>query len=299
MADHDSLMNTDDPCDDDVVVIDDLDRLSSIYDDDMVEKYNDSNGKNRWRCKWCGTTFSGWNATKALFHVTKTPKSDIKICRVRIDAMHERRYSELLQRSSKKRERYSTSNETIERPIVSHNDKTASILDTKKSSSVTPTAKKRNVNECDNLLQHSVGTNTTLSSKSAAQAPGFFTPSSTSMKENKSFVQMLIHDGSIPTAESKLTMSIADMIHCCGLPLSLVSDPKFRKVLSLAKAVGKNYQPPSRNFVPSELLDLNYDVYIKKNQEVLYKEADVFGISFFGDGATIKKLPLINMLGYG
>lgn len=37
--------------------------ISSIYDDDMVEKYVDDGGANRWRCKWCDMSFAGWNAT--------------------------------------------------------------------------------------------------------------------------------------------------------------------------------------------------------------------------------------------
>jgi hypothetical protein len=71
---------------------------------------------------------------------------------------------------------------------------------------------------------------------------------------------------------------------------------KFRRVLLLAKCATKKYTPPGRNKVAGELLDLNYDLYIKKAFESLIKEADVYGISFFGDAATVKKAPLINIL---
>jgi hypothetical protein len=31
----------------------------SIFDDDMVTKYTDSNGRPRWKCKWCNNDYSG------------------------------------------------------------------------------------------------------------------------------------------------------------------------------------------------------------------------------------------------
>jgi len=38
---------------------------------------------------------------------------------------------------------------------------------------------------------------------------------------------------------------------------------------------------------------------MKTHYEKLYKDIDIFGVSFYGDGATIKKLPLINILASG
>jgi hypothetical protein len=91
-------------------------------------------------------------------------------------------------------------------------------------------------------------------------------------------------------------MAIADLIHACGLPFSLASHHKFLRVLSLSKLVSKKFVPPGRNKIAGELLDLNYQLYKQKNLELLQKEANIFGISFFGDGATVKKSPLINIL---
>ena len=63
-----------------------------------------------------------------------------------------------------------------------------------------------------------------------------------------------------PTAESNLTMAVADLIHSLGLPFSRSSDPKFRLLLKIAKAVPSTYTPPSRNQVlAGKLLELNYD----------------------------------------
>lgn len=78
--------------------------LSSIFEDDMIEKFSDKDGNKRRLCKWCGTSFAGWHATtKAIAHVNKLTKSDIKPCKVVIDEDHTTRYQSLLSSTKKKR----------------------------------------------------------------------------------------------------------------------------------------------------------------------------------------------------
>jgi hypothetical protein len=124
----------------------------------------------------------------------------------------------------------------------------------------------------------------------------FATVETTEKKVSPRLYQQKLTDAVDPQAESQLTMAIADLIHSCGLPFSLASHHKFHRVLTLAKLVTKKYVPPGRNKVAGELLDLNYDLYIKNTTELLMKEADVYGLTFFGDAATVKKTPLINIL---
>jgi hypothetical protein len=45
------------------------------------------------------------------------------------------------------------------------------------------------------------------------------------------------------------------------------------------------------------LLDINYKNIQEHNQEILCREADVFRLAWLSDGATIARLPLINILG--
>ena len=114
--------------------------------------------------------------------------------------------------------------------------------------------------------------------------------------ESPRFFQQKLIDVVDPQSESELTMAIADLIHACGLPFSLASHHKFHRVLTLAKVVSKKYVPPGRNKIAGELLDLNYELYMKKTSELLLKESEIYGITFFGDAATVKKSPLINIL---
>lgn len=273
--------------DDDTVddVIEGLE-ISSIYDDDMVEKYVDDKGSNRWRCKWCNMTFAGWNATKALHHVNKVSGKDIKPCRARIDKERAMIYAEFQKKTETKRNKKVETATAIERSIVSHNNTAAESLQKRRRSSTNSTPSK------SSRLKQNIDTGDTLSSVT------MFTPhgSPSSNKKQKLYIQTTVHDGGNSTFDNNLTMAIADLIHSCGLPFRLCSEPKFRKVLQLSRLSGTKFTPPSRNSVAGELLDLNYDEYLKKNMLSLMKEVDIFGLTFYGDGATVRKMPLINVL---
>jgi hypothetical protein len=41
---------------------------------------------------------------------------------------------------------------------------------------------------------------------------------------------------------------------------------------------------------------LNYEAYLEKNMFLLKKELELFGMMTYGDGATVKKMPLINVI---
>ncbi len=45
-----------------------------------------------------------------------------------------------------------------------------------------------------------------------------------------------------------------------------------------------------------ELLDINFRYAYDVNKTAIMTKAALFGLSWLGDGATIKKMPLINML---
>ena len=273
--------------------------VGSIFDDDMVEKYIDTDGKARWRCKWCDNSFVGWNATKAVCHVNKLVKTDIKPCKVRIDPDYAKRYESMLKETQRKRTRSKDSNEAIDRSIASHNNVTASTLDTRLSTASSISSKRSKLS------------NTTSDSSTKITSPSKFfvffqsdridisyfvsdslcikanqeivlakNPKNNQKKDNKNFFQLSLIDEPNPSVESRLTMSIADMIHSLGLPFSLASDRKFRHVLQLARGAGSTYKPPDRNSVSGELLDLNYEQYLKKNINMLEKDVNDFGLTY-------------------
>jgi transposase-like protein len=125
-----------------------LDELKTIFDDEHIEKYNDKgDGKPRWRCKWCQNTFASWNATKALAHVVKTSKADIKACTGRIDDRSKALYERLYDKSKKRRE------QSIERVSQLHN----SIVSNNKRSSIAFSDQKKRRRK-GNVLDETVDT---------------------------------------------------------------------------------------------------------------------------------------------
>ena len=116
-----------------------------IFEDDMIEKYSDNDGKPRWRCKWCNTSFAGWNATKAIRHVNKVRGMDIKVCKVRIDVEHTRRYQYLMKQSERKRTRSRENHGAMDRSINTHNNITASTLESRRSNNSTISSKKSKI----------------------------------------------------------------------------------------------------------------------------------------------------------
>jgi hypothetical protein len=231
--------------------------VGSIFDDDMIEKYSDKEGKPRWTCKWCSQDYSGWNATKVIRHLNKVVGGDIKPCKAKIDEEYIERYRHFATKMERKRTHLLQSLEAIDRSISTHNHVTASALDERRSFSSSISTKKSKPSNDINPNDSPPQSTTLFSSKS---------------NDTRNYQQLKIHDGPNPSADSKLTMCIADMVHSLGLPFSLTSDPKFRKVITLARAVGSNYNPPSRNMISNELLDLNYDQYKKKNMSLLSKD---------------------------
>ena len=96
--------------------------------------------------------------------------------------------------------------------------------------------------------------------------------------------------------ETRLTVSIADLIISEGLSFNLSQKPRFEKVLELARTVSKFYQSPNRKLISKDLLDVIHDQNMERNLSLIEKESSIFGLLFIGDGATISRIPLLNIL---
>ena len=240
--------------------------LHSIWEDDMIEKLTSKEkGKLIWRCKWCNKVFVGWNATKALQHVNKVGKVDIKPCPGRIDKYHQIIYDKLYVKNGKRKRSNNECNKAIDRSLSTHNETTAVELDSTKKGPNKGNSQSAVTNSFAQPLFSSQKKLRPTSNESASLVSQTSTIGDrTDDGLSSGFVQRLIYDGPNPSGDSRLTMAIADMIHGRGLAFTLASHPKFRKVLQLAKVVGSNYKPPNRIAVAGPLLNLNYKAYQKK-----------------------------------
>ena len=68
-----------------------LSSISSIWEDDRIEKL----GNNHWKCLWCNVKFQGINTTEALSPVIGTKCMHINKCITSIDQAYLSKYKEL------------------------------------------------------------------------------------------------------------------------------------------------------------------------------------------------------------
>ncbi len=111
--------------------------------------------------------------------------------------------------------------------------------------------------------------------------------------------QMKLCASDIPTnaiAGQRMDIAIADFMHSHMLPFSLTECPKFLKLLNTAKSLGTGYLPPDRRKMSGPLLDVLYNTNKEEMIKNLLLESKIFGVTIFGDGATITNIPLMNIL---
>ena len=99
-----------------------------------------------------------------------------------------------------------------------------------------------------------------------------------------------------PQAEEELHIAIAHWIAAHCLPFSMSEDALFKRILVKARATNHKYVPPTRYQVAGRLLDANFAAYQNDSLDSLLADVDTYGVSIFGDGATIVKTPMINIL---
>jgi hypothetical protein len=66
--------------------------------------------------------------------------------------------------------------------------------------------------------------------------------------------------------------------------------------VKVCRLVGEDFVVPNCMKIGGELLDMNYENTYNQNKAELMNEAKVFGFAWMGDGATIHKMPLMNIL---
>lgn len=262
--------------------------LNTIWDDDKIEKYTDNKGQRYWKCLWCSRSFQHWNATKALFHVNKETGGDVRKCSsAAIDSAHKQEYRKLMDKHSQQKRSQKTLIESKKRSSDEY------LVGAGEAYTASRKKKSRTLMPSPDALSGPSTQDFPIHLSFSTQQE---TPSSRSSSNIPRYHQQKLGDVVDQASEAQLSMAIADLIHSCGLPFSLASHHKFQRVLSLAKCASTKYVPPGRNRVAGDLLDLNYKIYTQGMMEKLMKEANVYGLSFFGDGATIRKSPLINIL---
>ncbi len=67
-------------------------------------------------------------------------------------------------------------------------------------------------------------------------------------------------------------------------------------MIKQARFVPVTYVPPSGKDIGGRLLVENYNIHMTETTAKLFQDAEFFGLTAMGDGATICKYPLTNVL---
>ena len=106
---------------------------------------------------------------------------------------------------------------------------------------------------------------------------------------SKSYTQKTIFSSINIASNDVARAAIAEGIHCCGLSFSLVDHPKFKNMLKCMLGVSGNFKFPNRKEIGGALLKTNYTEYITRNHVKLLLDAEIYGLTVYGDGAITKK----------
>ena len=240
----------------------DLDVIKSVWEFDRIEKRGGPDSASKtWYCGWCNSSFKGgWNATKAMLHCARVGGSDTDI-----------------------------------KPCAGGIPK--DVLAIFQGFRYRKMGKKNAKRKNDDAYKNTVSEN--QKSISVAFEAG-------RARQSASFIAggdvMSLGDGDGDVAVSnstRLTTAIAEFVYCKGLPFSAVEGEEFQQILKIARLVPNSYRPPARKLLANDLLEHSYQSRLSKYLVNLEVDSEVYGISLFGDGATVHGMPLMNILASG
>ena len=250
--------------------------LSKIWDDQYCEKC-DVGGSAGWKCLRCGESFKPVHHTRAVAHFAKIPAQGVQVCSAQIPELEYKRYVDLWTVTRKRKTEIKMVSMTI----------------TEDKEERLETASKRLFDESNKKPKIPSEMQQYLRSAGLSNSP---TKRGGQPAIDTAFENM-VQTNITHMNHAKMDMAVASFFHESNIPFNVVGSSSFKLMLSYARLVGKDYKPPNRNSLGTTLLDINHKNCIEHNQENLCREADVFGLSWLSDGATIGRMPLINVLG--
>ena len=294
----------------DSISTDALPPLKSIWDCPKLIKGQVSGPQNTmvtgWLCLWCpgGGEFKGDNATKALAHVAKVAGRNVRFCEGNIPQAKLKQYRDLYYSKTAERADRNNRQDVLNSNIQDIQSRAINamgggLVDGNVAANVStfePPHKRPFIHP----NQGSNFTGSTISSGSTRGMSSCFSPSIDHGNNHRVVAkgQMKLWRANDSAASDRMDMAIADFVHSNCLPFSLAEDPKFLRVIEVAKSLGP-YKPPSRKDIGEKYLDALHEMNWKEQMKTIVCEGNVFGITIFGDGATIKSVPLINVLAAG
>ena len=269
------------------VLLPPLPPIKSVFDCAFVQQT-----QSGWECRWCGKSFLGKHSTRALKHVMKMAKNDVGVCQAEIPNNYLQRYQALSLLLSQRSAARKRSHEEKHDSVAISQDASVATLLAQRGVMVSLPPIHQNCGTQPSLSAFSVNDGASVTSSYSKRKSPFALPSM-----QPSISASIQNMGDIRKSNNAtLEMAIADFFHSENIADAVVESPRFARLVRLSRLVGDDFVIPNRKKIGGELLDLNYQTTYKSNKEKLLKEARVFGLAFLGDGATIKRMPLMNVL---
>ena len=114
--------------------------------------------------------------------------------------------------------------------------------------------------------------------------------------------QLTLAESAIRAGSATMDAAIADFLHGHGLPLNLSNCARMKALIDTARFTSEAYKPPPPERVGGDLLDINWfnhcKSYLLNSSQVVLPPLvrDFYGAAVVSDGATIRRVPLINIL---
>ena len=304
-----NLTEPDDLMDDipgEVLVAGDTDKdppeaIQSYWDSPYIVLTSD-NGRWSWTCHHCSSSYKGKNASKAGKHLTGAGKQHIVVCKGAIPPVWQALYRDLAERMAEKRVSSTSTAAQFQRLQCRHDDASLEAVQKLKqarlSLSKVPTSSSAN--------RSMSSASSSLGSVSLVRKPSAGIRSSTSlMSWSRSQTrtkpppvgQMTIAAGlPNPSGNEIARNKVARYLIATNKPMSDCEDYLFQSMCLAFRNVDSSFKFPCRGTLTKQYLPAHANSPRDKSYADLKANASTFGIAIFGDGATIKRLPLINLL---
>ena len=207
-------------------------------------------------CTFCNSTFKDWNVSKALAHIGKGRSQSIAACKLSAITVKEA---------------------ALFTAVIAH----------------TPAVQSKKRSQAEVRLETSStlmagATTSVVAKRSRGPAPVFGAASG--------FAQQILPELLVLQDDDHLTSHIANFVLASGLEFSIVDKQAFKVMIKAAAKQSAGYVTPGRKRVAGALLDANYSARTLHRDNILRKDMAENGLCFMGDGATVNKTPLINLL---
>jgi hypothetical protein len=250
--------------------------LKSVFDYKHLQLRTVNGAKHGWECGWCGKIFSPRHASRALRHVLKIKKSNIALCKATIPDRYRERYLALLDSGKGWIESKKRSKKSIDESVALQQESAVGNL-LKKWGGVMVSGSALTTSSVSPFSSSAAGMSTISTRGSNLM------PFALSLQRTMSTMNLDILKSNNATVE----MANADFFHCKNIPDAVVELPRFVRLVRVCCLVGDDFVVPHWKKIGDELLDLSYANIYQQNKEELLKFAQVFGLAFLGDGATI------------